>query len=86
MNELEFLAMLTKYIDEYKDSHYIGGEYGQEGSEILGFLAWVTQRLLEERKGWTMIELIIAVGLTVFIIAYVIYWYFFDERPDQIRM
>ena len=32
-----------------------------------------------------MIEIIIAVGLTVFIIAYVIYWYFFEERPDQIR-
>ena len=51
MDELEFLAILTKYIDEYKDSHYIGAEYGQESSEILGFLAWITQRLCEERKG-----------------------------------
>jgi len=50
MSELEFLAILTKYIDEYKDSHYIGGEYGQESSEILGFLAWITQRLYEEKE------------------------------------
>ena len=50
MNELEFLAILTKYIDEYKDSHYIGSEYGQESSEILGFLAWITQRLYEPKE------------------------------------
>ena len=50
MNELEFLAILTTYIDEYKDSHYIGAEYGQESSEILSFLAWITQRLYEEKE------------------------------------
>ena len=33
-----------------------------------------------------MIELIIAFALTLFIIAYLVYWYFFEERPDQIRM
>jgi len=48
MRELEFLVILTKYIDEYKDDHYIGAEYGQESSEILSFLAWVTQRLMAE--------------------------------------
>jgi phage shock protein PspC (stress-responsive transcriptional regulator) len=33
-----------------------------------------------------LIPLLVLVGLTAFIIAYLIYWYFFDERPDTIRM
>jgi len=30
--------------------------------------------------------IVLLIGLTLFIILYLIYYYFFENRPDQIRM
>ncbi len=46
----------------------------------------VNEMIKKNLERWKMFELIIAIGLTAFIISYLIYWYFFEERPDQIRM